>query len=171
MADYNIYIHAIGTGGATNENPTIPWGQKDVSNPTVPWSESQSSGGGFNGLGIGGAARAAALFSNPDSLVGTAISKAMKFVPTIAAAFVVVKTMTKVYETALDFSNIQSGDYGTQINYDNTRQGLHAIFTPVNTLVQIERTKLQNQVDNQRRRGNRELLGDSVINSYTNRGV
>lgn len=168
MPDYNIYVRAIGTSNASVDNPTVPWSQRETTSPTVPWGQTE---GNFTGFNAGRVARTAAIFSNPDSIIGGAISKGMKALPAIAAAYAVIKTIEKVYETCLDFSTLKSGDYGPQIAFENTRKSIGNIFKPVSTSINALRSQTQNQVDNQRRSQNRELLGDSVINSYTNRGI
>ena len=169
MPDYNIYVRAVGTSNATLDNPTIPWAQRETTSPTIPWGQTQS--GGSVGFNAGGVARTAAIFSNPDSIIGGAVSKVMKVLPAVAAAYAVYKTCEKIYETCLDFSTLKSGDYGTQIAFQNKRTSIDNIFKPVTTTVNAIRSKTQVEVENQRRSQTRELLGDSVINTYTNRGV
>ena len=89
MPDYNIYVHAIGTGGATNANPTVPWSAKE-GNVGGAFSQTQSRssgtnvGGGFNAVMT--ITRAANTARNPDSVVSTAIVGLAKFAPWVAAA-------------------------------------------------------------------------------------
>lgn len=169
MADYNIYIHAIGTGNQTAFNPTVPWSQRQESESIAP---TQSSGGGLSSMGtLGAISRVGAFMSNPNSIVSSAFSKVAKAIPYVAAAYVVVNTLVKGYETAMDFAAIESGDYGIKMEWENQRRILHAITDPIGTQIQYVKTKMQLKIDNERHRLNRELLGDSVLNSYTNRGI
>lgn len=173
MADYNIYIHAIGTGSNNGGfNPTVPWSLREGgegSSPTEAWSGSSSGSGSF--LPLAGIGRTAAFLSNPDSIVGSAVSSAFKFLPIVAAAGIIIKTGLKIYENALDFSILEGGDYSQQVSYQNFRQTISNIFSPFNTTFNAFRQETAWRVENSKKTQQRALLGDSVINAYTNRGV
>ena len=172
MADYNIYIHAIGTGGATNQNPTVPWSQKDEGGAFSQTTPQSGSGLGVDGVNVAFAiSRASNFAQNPDAIVGTAVSGIAKIFPWIAVAFAVTKLVDTAYTTALDFTTLETGDYRAQIQWDNFKTVGNDIFKPVSTLLSSLKTRNQWRIENYKQKAQRDLLGDSVINSYTNRGV
>lgn len=172
MPDYNIYIHAIGTGGATNDSPTTPWSQKSeggaFSQTSSQSSDSLSGAGGNLTRNI---IRAASYAQNPDSLISTATSAIAKAFPIVAAAVACVKLAETITDNVLDFRVIETGYYKNQVMWQDFKTTVHNVFHPVSGLVQSFKTERQWVRANERNRMERDLLGDSVINSYTNRGV
>lgn len=171
MADYNIYIHAV-PGSPTSVNPTLPWSNREggVSSQTT----SQSSGGSSSGEGIGAVAaitKASRYAQNPDSIVSGAVSGIAKALPWVAAAYAAVSLAEKVVNTAIEFNELQGGDYGRSIGWKNYLQARANALQPVSASIQSYKTELMWDRENQRLRAQRDLLGDSVINSYTGRGV
>lgn len=170
MADYNIYIHAIGNGGATNNNPTIAWGDREDGSAFSPTASKGS--GGFSSAQIAkNIIKATNIMQNPDSLIASAVGTVVKAAPIIAAAFAVVSVGVKIVDTCHDYSALQSGDYRSQIQWQNFKQGFSNVFHPFSSTIQHFRTNLEWNIENQKREQQRALFGDSVINSYTNRGV
>lgn len=173
MADHNIYIHAIGTGSATNQNPTIPWSQRE-SGGAFSQTQSQSTGSNFEGQGMNAAkaiTKAAGYAQNPDSIVSAGVAALVKVLPWVAAAYAVVKVGVSITDNVLDFQALETGDYRDQVNWLNFKQVINNIFHPVSTLVQAHKTNIQWANQNYKAKQQRDLLGDSVINSYTNKGV
>ena len=167
MPDYNIYIHAIGTGGATNDNPTVPWSQKEEGG-AFSQTTSQSSGG--NG-GVGAFMRAATYAQNPDSIISNAIGKYGKAMAIVGAAYACVKLVQSLQDHIMDFADAENGTQLARIKMEDARQGFNNVFNPVHAIAQSNRTIKEWQRENYKAREERDLLGDSVINSYTNRGV
>lgn len=169
MADYNIYIHAI-NGGPGQYNPTAPWSQREGNDSGI-FSQTQSQTGGGLGSVPGAITKAVALARNPDSVIATASNTALKALPWVAAAVACVDLGIKAYETALEFATLQSGDFARKTFWDNLKQGTSNIFHPVSSSIQSLKTHIEWTIQNQRRAQDRDLLGDSVINQYTGRGV
>lgn len=168
MADYNIYIHAIGTGGASNQSPTTPWSAREGGDA---FSQTESQGGSDASGAVRSFTRAAAFVSNPDSLVSTGISKLAKFIPAILLAGAVVKISDAILSNVIEFSEIESGDYRNGIAYQNFKIGIHNVLRPISTAINHFKIERQWARENRKLEQQRDLLGDSVINSYTRRGV
>lgn len=175
MPDYNIYIHAIGTGGATNANPTVPWSARE-GNGGGAFSQTQSRSSGANVGGDGFNAvktitKAANTAQNPDSIISTAIVGLAKFAPWVAAAYACVKLSTAITDTVLDFQALETGYYGNQVGWQNFKQTISNVFHPFSSSINAHKTQRQWAIENQKLKQQRDLLGDSVINSWTGRGV
>lgn len=163
MADYNIYIRAIG-GTSPNEstNPFVPWGAEinGGETHTQPWAN-QGASSGPDMVGIG----------NTMYLASKGVSAIKKALPIIAAATTVITITDKVLANAMEYSSIVNGDFGAKIERENMRAYFRSMMNPVGTMINEFMANTRVNVENQRRRLQRDLLGDSVINSYTNRGV
>ena len=174
MADYNIYIHAISSGNG-------------ASNPTASWS-SREDGGFFNQTmsqdaktaGIGGGAgtyfafqtaKMAAIAQNPDSLISGAFTSIAKAFPIVAAAIAVVKSVEAITDTAIEMTTSETGNHEMSVAWSNFKNGARLLFHPASSALEAFRTERQWQRQNQKLTQQRDLLGDSVINSYTGRGV
>lgn len=177
MPDYNIYIHAVG-GGGEGYNPTMPWSARDGgaagggggAAPTT----SQTSGGDFGSASssvLRTTLRALQFANSPDSIVGAAINSVAKVIPWVAVAVAVIKLGETITENVLDFGAIESGDYKYQKIWQDAKAGLSAVLNPVSTMVQTFKQQKQWARENTKLKAQRDLLGDSVINSYSNRGV
>lgn len=169
MADYNIYVHAIGTGGSNAYNPTVPWSAREGgegSSQTVSQSGDVSGGGAARAI-----IRAAGYAQNPDSAVGSAFSNALKSIPYVAAAFAVVKLGETIIDNAVEFKALESGDFRSQVSWQNLKTNLNVVFHPFSSSWNSFKVRRQWAREDARASQQRDLLGDSVINSYTNRGV
>ena len=171
MADYNIYIHAIGNGTQTEFNPTVPWSQKEKgegSSPTESWSGGTAF---FNAMG----GVRSAMNINPNGIASSAITSAASSVPVVAVAAAVImataKTLNSAYACYTGYVALTQGDYRRQIELQNGRQMISNLRNPISAINNAIKTQLEWNVMNSRLSQERELLGDSVINSYTNRGV
>ena len=173
MADYNIYIHAIGTGGGTSDNPTIPWSQRGENGNGGAFSQTESQTGSlqWGNNAAKSIIRAASFAQNPDSLISSAITAIGKAFPIAAAAYACVKLGEAIIDNVVQFGTIESGDYTNQTNWNNIKKGVQMMLHPISSAVEI--SKMQNQWarDNKKLQAQRDLLGDSVINSYTGRGI
>ena len=165
--DYNIYIHDS-TGGSQNGSFTVPWGslQKEQS-PTTSWQSPEEQDMNFN-LKNG----------SVKSFIDMGVGALGKAIPQVAAAFaviklgeLVVKGIDKVIETGLPFYETATGDYMLGTQYHNMKNFLNSLTHPMSTALNALRNYQAITVNNQRKSYNRELLGDSLINTYTNRGV
>jgi len=159
MPDYNIYIHSMGNGGSRPQNPTVPWKkeEKESSTPTVSWKDAVSQIGG--------------IVNNPDSLVHIGVSAVMKAIPYVVIAKLVIDTATRIYETALDFKTIRTGDYAESLEWNRVKTIFSGMMSPFSTGLNEWKIAVRNSIENDRRIKKLELLGDSVINSYFKRGV
>lgn len=175
MADYNIYIHAIGTGGGTNDNPTVPWSQRGQDGSGGAFSQTQSKTSGSVGAAGNNAAhaiiRAASYAQNPDSLVSSAITAIGKAFPIAAAAYACVKLGEAIIDNVIEFGVIESGDYRFQTGWNNAKRSIHNVFHPISSSVESAKIQRQWEKENKKLQAQRDLLGDSVINSYTGRGI
>lgn len=170
MADYNIYIHAVGTGSGTSYNPTMPWSQRqNAQSQTESQGGSNVGGAGFNAAAM--VTRAATIAQNPDAMVGSAFSNAMKAIPWVAAAFAVVKLTESVIDTAIEFGEIESGDYRGGNQWRDVKQMIKTMLHPVSTFVSHFKLEAEIKRDTQRAKLQQDLLGGSQVNSYTRRGV
>ena len=155
MADYNIYIHSMdGEGGGASQNGTPTF------NPTAPWG----SQGGEN--------ESEQLSKQTPNFMADA-KKTMKVAmknPWIAVAYAVVKSAYEIQKTAAEFSVIETGDFGLVNTIANYEAKKNLIFHPVSHAIQTLKTIKMNQVENRRREMQRSLLGDSDVNTYSNRG-
>ena len=167
MADYNIYLHAIGTGGATSDNPTIPWSQRE-GGAAFSQTSSQSEGGSG---GFGTFMKATAYAQNPDSIVSNAFGKYGKAMAVVGAAYACVKMTQALQDHIIGFVEVENGAQLARIRMEDARQNFNNVIRPINAIVQYNRTEKQWQRENYKQQSQRDLLGDSVINSYTNRGV
>ena len=162
MADYNIYIHSDNANGP--------------SSPTQPWS---SSGGWFQGMSWDSGSQAKAqtiqaatnVAANPDGLVTYGIAAFAKAIPWIAAAYAVLKLAEQVTSAAISFYGPATGDYKSSVEFSNFETKKGWLLQPFSTLVNHRRTLIEIENENAKRYEQRLLLGDSVINSYSNRGV
>ena len=159
MPDYNIYIHNAIT--SQESSPTKPWSnQTNYSSPLVPWQSQQQKADSQDRGGI----------YTPNQIFSKGLSEAAKVYPWVAGAMVVIKGAMTIYETALDFKNIRTGDITESIQYNNLKSFISNAFNPMSWLNEYKQSVI-NSVENDRRRKTLELLGDSTINSYVNRGV
>ena len=167
MPDYTIYIKTMGI--ITQDGPTQPWSSSGGTgqNQTSAWQ-----GGG--GTSEPPSDSPLTTFT-PAAIVGKATASMAGIGPiaavVVAAATVVVKAGFKVFETALDFHDINTGDPALTIRYGNLRNTANGIFSPISSHLQEIRYRNIENVENDRRRKQLELLGDSVINSWAARGV
>ena len=151
--DYNIYIRDKTGGGESS--PTTPW--KPSGDKVTPWSEKATD--------------VAQAVANPDALVADGVSLFKKSVPWIAAALVVVHSANKVFETAQAFRVAETGDYRLSTELTNFRQSINNLFHPFQTIINYQKAQQQIRIENGVREQRRALLGDSVINQYTGKGV
>lgn len=160
MADYNIYIHSL--GGEEENSQTSPF-KPNYSRQTTPWDMEKDSSFGF-------------VNKTPEYLTKLGDSGGMvkalgKAAPWVLVAIAVVKTAYKITKTVNDFESVRTGDFRASNTFRNYEAGKNALFHPFSTAIQTTKTIQLNQLENQRREIQRELLGDSEINYYTNRGV
>ena len=156
MADYNIYIHSTTSEGGS-QSPTQAWtGNED--SPTKGWEPAQI--GGFD------LRRTAPFLANE----AMSFLKNSKVAPYVAAAVVAVKLSYDIIKTATPFVTSESGDFTFATQLNNFEASVNAVFHPVNTTINAYRRNLEIARENSRRQMQRELLGDSEINSYSNRG-
>ena len=159
MADYNIYIHNLG-GGNNQVNPTKPWKSTDVS-PTQSWSEKDTS--------LVESEQTPPFIAN--EAIGTLSKYKGKVGVAVAAATAVVETSYQILKQITPFIAAETGDFRMSTAISNYESLKNSIFNPVSTVIQLARQSQQFRLEDQRKTMNRELLGDSEINRYTNRGI
>lgn len=160
MSDYNIYIR--GSGFAAREN-----------NPTKAWSnsyddtETETSGGGF----LGAFQNITDFAQSPDSLIQKGVGFLRKAMPAVLVAAMVYKLADGIITTSAEFATNETGDYRFITAYENFKASAQMVFRPFSTTLNYFRSEQVNRVHNYKVKQHRDLLGDSVINSYTNKGV
>lgn len=169
MPDYNIYIHAIGSGNA-NYNPTMPWSARDNA-PGSAQTTPQSNGGSMAGAGSNAAKAimmSSAYMQNPDSILSQSFTSISKAFPIAAAAYAVVKLGVAVIDTAIEFNVMESGDYRVVNNWQDTKRFFSTVLHPFSSTIEAYKMEKQWQQQNKRQVLERDLLGNSFA---TNRGV
>ena len=166
MADYNIYIHAVGGG---TSSPTTPWGAKGTGGTGGGAGDETTSS--WDSSLLKGVSKATSTIQNPDGLVAEAVDKFTSSIPYVAAAIAVVKLGTYLIDESMDVYTTTTGDYRDSVAWDNFKAGFRAVFNPASTLYAKFKEDIRINVENEKRRQHLELLGDSVINSYSKRGV
>ena len=165
--DYNIYIHSIGDANV-NGSFTMPWSNQERNNsPTSAWKKPEEI---------------SSAITNPlqtaTGLVNQGMNVLAKALPEVAIAYVVVKGVEKAIQladtcisTALPFYEAETGDFIKSRQYNDFKNAIGMIKNPFGTALNIAREHQTIRIENQRRAMKRELLGDSIVNTYTNRGV
>lgn len=161
MADYNIYIHSASDESGTSGTPTTAWSKDNEG------SSSKSNTSGWTNK----ATQAIGFVQNPDALISKGVGAIAKAVPWVAVAYAAVKLGTKAADTYYNFEVLNTGSYTGQMAWNNVKIAFRAGLTPFSTTMQYIYSSQQMRIENQKRQLNRELLGDSEINSYSNRGV
>lgn len=154
MMDYNIYIRSIGE--QSEGSPTSSWNPQRQSE-TQAWQPS--------------ATRTISSLGNPDGLVSAGVSALVKALPWVAVACAVVKTGLKVYDTALEFSTAETGDYRATMERRNFKAALSWVTSPFSNALNYMKAQQGIRIEDQKREEHRKLLGDSEINSLYGRGV
>ena len=165
MADYNIYLHAVNTGASNS--PTTPWSQKEGGGSSQTTIDG-GSGSGASGLSF---SRMAAFAQNPDSAISSGFGMMSKALPWVAAAYAAVKIGISITENVIEFREIESGDHRASTEWGNVKQALNIALHPFSSTIQNLKTVAQWKKQDETARMNQDLVGGSVMNSYTRRGV
>ncbi len=173
MADYNIYIHSVGTSNVGSSMQTTPWSQRGGdSGATTPWGESSGSGGGKGGGNFtNGLLKTAKFISNPDSIISSALGGVLKAAAVVAVAKTVIDIGLSTWEKHADWYELTTGDSSSKLNAQRVRESINFFFNPIGVAIAEYRRIVQRRNENSKREQERLLLGDSVINSYTNKGI
>lgn len=164
MPDYNIYIHSdLSSSGSS---PTKPW-SKSKSSSTNPWDSDDN----YSSNILKEVSKANGVIMNPDSLISTGIGALTKAVPWVALALVLVKSVDNVASFCINYNTLETGDYRDSIAFSNFKANMGWILKPFSTSWNELQAQNKYRVDNYKKDQQRSLLGDSVINTYTNRGV
>lgn len=156
MADYNIYIHSL--GGEGNKSQTSAW-KKENNAQMIPWRQMEE--GDIQG--------SVALVDN--ETISTLGRYSGKVVGIFAAALAANLAAYKIFKTGVDLYTITNGDFRMSTSIGNYEATKNAIFNPIGRTLSYFSQVLRERNETQRRTMQRELLGDSEINRYTNRGV
>ena len=156
MADYNIYIHTIGGGSSDSGSKTTPVSFNSES-PTKSWTSVAQKG--------------ISIASNPDSLVSSGIGAFAKAIPAIAIAYAAIKLTDKAITTVNSFVTTETGDYRFTVGYENFKTNIRTVLTPFSSSLSALKSVQNMRIEDMKRSQQRELLGDSVINSLTSYGV
>lgn len=162
MADYNIYLHSTDNVGGSS--PTTAWNNEGA-DANSAFTGSQTS------AWTSKAQQAIGAVGNPDSLISKGIGAVAKAVPWVAIAYAIIKVGTFVLDTCFDFQALHSGDYSNLRTWNNMTTIVKNSFTPFSMTISGIKAMQSSDIDNTRRRMNREMLGDAEINSWSNRGV
>ena len=151
MADYNIYIHAFSGGSSA----TTPFQLKE---------------GGGDSKVAEFIKKGASFAADPDSAVSsvanTAVGTLSKISPWVAAAIFVtgvgIKVSAKVYETYVSYKAASSGDDTSQIKYNNFKTALQGLFSPFQTIINVEKEKLNVKISDLKAEQQRLLVGPTI---------
>ena len=157
MADYNIYIHSLEEGGTSSQGNTGAG-----FNPTKPWELQTGTG----------ESDAEKLSKETPNMMASAQETATiaKASPWLAVAYAVIKIAYSTTKTVSEYTAIRTGDFRVVRQFQNYESLKNAVFHPISTSIQTLKSMALAENENQRREMNRELLGDSEINRYSNRG-
>lgn len=147
-------------GGGTSQNGMAP-----SFNPTIPW-ESASGSSGQPQI-------ADPKFESPVKIAQDAYSMFQgsgKMMGIIGVAVAAVKIGYQLVKTATPFIQSETGDFGLSISLSNYESWKNSVFHPVQTTINYFRNQQQDRLANQRTAMKLELLGDSEINSYIDKG-
>ena len=164
MPDYNIYIHSSIT--ASSGEATKPW-SSGKSSSNSPWGVDESLASKLTQ----NVSKVSGVMLNPDSLISQGIGAIAKAVPWVALVYVVAKTIDKVATTCINYGVLETGDYRDSINYNNFKSQFSWLYKPFSNAYNEMQAQNKFRIDDYRKLQQRQLLGDSVINTYTNRGV
>lgn len=156
MADYNIYIHSTDIQQNGGQSFTLPWKQSE---------EDQETGSSSMTGGEMASANVAELASYAKT-----ISKGGKAGVFGVVAAIAIKVVTTVAKTRYEINMMETGDYHSQIQLQYWKDGVNAVFTPLSTHMNMIKQRTTLRIESERNALQRELLGDSEINRYTNRG-
>lgn len=160
MADYNIYIHSMSEGGTVgNGSPTF--------NPTAPWGSQEA--GASSGGGEQEETKETPSFLASGKVMKK-IGKTGKFGPAVVIAAAVVKISYSVAKMQVEHQAIENGDFRISNAFANFEAGKNALFHPVSTTIQSWKQQQTDVIQSERLSLQRDLLGDSEINRYSNRG-
>lgn len=166
--DYNIYIRS---SGVAYTNPTTPWNVNSTPE-TTPWEAQGTIQEGESILNEFKNATAGSMTSKGG--IGGVVGF-LKNIPVVgqlaAVAILAVKTTDKILSFTADTKALALGDYDMQTNYKNFKANVQSLFHPISTMKTRMNFNFELNRLNQKRTLERELLGDSLINQYTGRGV
>lgn len=165
--DYNIYLHSIEQASAFGAF-TKPWSnEQQASSPTSAWKQDQDS-----------SASTPDILDSIESIARQGLNVLAKSVPEIAIGLAIVtsvKTAASMIdtgiETCLPYYEASQGDYMLGIQYHNIKTALNSLTHPTSAINDFLLNQLRTIKNNERKAMQRELLGDSLVNTYTNRGV
>lgn len=161
MADYNIYIHTVSTGGESS--PTTPWQLRPSDQASGEVGEVVSGGEFSPSTAV---RQAGAFLTNPDSAISTVLHSTVAKVGLVAFA---VTTALKIADKALtEYSNAQStlgGQGNLEKNISNFKTTLHNALTPFSMTMSVFRGSQKLWVENTRNEQQRQLLGGTLTNS------
>ena len=161
MPDYNIYIHSA---NGSSSSPTKPWHAGNTQTSSIN-ENNQAINTAYKVISYVNYAQ------NPDTLIQKGVNTIEKAVPWVAVAKAVVNIVDGAISSAIDYGALETGDYRNNIEWENFKTKAKNILHPFGTLTNYLKIKNRIRIDNYRISEHRMLLGDSDINSYTNRGV
>lgn len=160
MADYNIYIHTVGTSG-NNSSPTTPFQLRGTSETS---GTGEIVSGGFDPSTT--VKKGAAFISNPDSAIGAVMASTIGQMGVLTFA---LGTAIRITDKALtmynNYATTASGNYKFAIDYNNFKQRIHNILTPFSTEINRQLNQLQINKENAKNQQERMLLGGTIINA------
>lgn len=161
MADYNIYIH--GDGGGNNDDPTKPF-------------QTRNDGEGkFDPTQV--VSKASSFVQNPDSIISSTMGAGIRAVAKAgvvgALAVIAVKTVVGITDKVItlynNYASSAGGNYNGIITYNNFKQTIHNVFTPVSTEIQRQQAQLEIRKANAVNEQQRLLTGGTILNAQNGR--
>lgn len=163
MPDYNIYIHSAIS--SSSGEATKPWTSKSSS--LFPWNSEDSLSSNIAKT----MSKASGVMMNPDGIISQGVSMLAKAIPWVAIAIIVAKVADKIITTCTSYNALETGDYRDSVNYSNFKANLSWLFKPASTAWNEVQAQNKYRIENYKLSQQRALLGDSVVNSFYDRGV
>ena len=153
MADHHIYIHGgLGGGNAKATKKTSPKLANKISGDEEGGTQINA-----NKI-IGMIQKSYQVANNP---VGTALDKAGKAVPFVAAAMAAVEIVKAVVSQSLDIASAYTGNTTMVMQWENAQAGINAILHPITTGLGAISRRIRRDNYNNTAQENRALNGES----------
>jgi len=152
MADYHIYLHSdtVSTG-----NKTTPRQNKVDANGEEPSNFAQVKKGFQIAKGVA-----------QGQAVNMGVSALEKVAPYVAGVVAVAKITDKVLTTGFAHQEEYTGNFQNNVNYNNFKATMSAIFNPIGYALTIQHQQAQFRKQNIATQQQNTLLGNSVLKNF-----
>lgn len=98
--------------------------------------------------------------------LGALLGNIKKAVPEVAVAYLAVKAIDQLVETALPIYAGYTGDYQPSFNYANVKAVIGAVMNPIGLVGDVVTRQMEINKQNLKITQQRMLTGNSIINTY-----